>query len=142
MRAVTKSISAPDYVSAHSSQDDNDSLLRRWTPILLRMTLGAAVLLMSVGIAVRVAQSTHPTVSIGQVRSTVDSIAPITLAAAAHGDALALATLGLMVLTLVPLIRVGFCLLFFVRQRNLLYVAMTGYVLAVLTAGIFLGRIG
>ncbi len=142
MRAIAKSISTPDYVSAHSSQDDDDSLLRRWTPVLLRVTLGAAVLLMSIGIAVRVAQSTHPTVSIGQTRSTVDSFAPITLAAAAHGDALALATLGLMVLTLVPLIRVGFCLLFFLRQRNLLYVAMTGYVLAVLTAGIFLGRIG
>jgi uncharacterized membrane protein len=142
MRAIAKSTLTPDYVSAHSSQDDDDSLLRRWTPVLLRVTLGAAVLLMSVGIAVQVAQSTHPTMSIGQVRSTVDSVAPITLAAAAHGDALALATLGLMVLTLVPLIRVGFCLLFFVRQRNLLYVAMTGYVLAVLTAGIFLGRIG
>jgi uncharacterized membrane protein len=74
------------------------------------------------------------------VRSAADSWIPA--AAALRGDPASLATLGLLVLTMVPLIRVGFCLLFFLRQRNLLYVAMTGYVLAVLTAGIFLGRIG
>ncbi len=116
--------------------DDKDSLLRIWTPVLLRATLGAAVLLMAAAIILAHYQPLSPAI----VRSAADSWIPA--AAALRGDPASLATLGLLVLTMVPLIRVGFCLLFFLRQRNLLYVAMTGYVLAVLTAGIFLGRIG
>ncbi len=50
--------------------------------------------------------------------------------------------IGLMVLTLVPLARVVFCLLVFLRERDLIYVLFTAYVLVGLILGIFLGRIG
>jgi uncharacterized membrane protein len=51
-------------------------------------------------------------------------------------------TLGLMVLTLVPLARVAFCFLLFVKERDGIYVAFTAYVLIGLVAGIVLGRVG
>jgi uncharacterized membrane protein len=45
-------------------------------------------------------------------------------------------------LTLVPLARVAFCLMLFIKQRDLIYVAFTAYVLAGLIAGIMLGSTG
>ncbi len=51
MRATTRPLSMPLFPSTHHCHDDDDSLLRRWTPMLLRVTLGVAVLLMGVGIA-------------------------------------------------------------------------------------------
>jgi uncharacterized membrane protein len=51
-------------------------------------------------------------------------------------------TLGLMILTLVPLARVIFSLLFFIKTRNKPFVIFTAYVLAGLVVGVLLGRIG
>jgi uncharacterized membrane protein len=47
-----------------------------------------------------------------------------------------------MILTLVPLTRVAFCLLFFIKTRNKAFVVFTAYVLAGLAAGVLLGRVG
>jgi uncharacterized membrane protein len=58
------------------------------------------------------------------------------------GQARAILTLGLYALTLVPLARVAFCLMLFIKQRDLIYVAFTAYVLAGLIAGIVLGSAG
>ena len=51
-------------------------------------------------------------------------------------------TIGLMLLTMVPIARVTFTLLVFFREKDYPYVAMTGYVLVALILGAALGRIG
>jgi uncharacterized membrane protein len=61
---------------------------------------------------------------------------------ALKGDPRSIMTLGLMVLTLVPLARVAFCFLLFVKERDGIYVAFTAYVLIGLVAGVILGRVG
>ena len=45
-------------------------------------------------------------------------------------------------LTLVPLARVVFCFVLFIRERDYIYVAFTAYVLAGLIIGVLVGRIG
>jgi uncharacterized membrane protein len=51
-------------------------------------------------------------------------------------------TLGLYVLTLVPLARVAFCFLLFIKERDYAYVGFTAYVLAGLIVGMLLGSAG
>src|SRR5579859_3082816 len=46
------------------------------------------------------------------------------------GNPHAVLTFGLFVLTLVPLARVAFCFILFIRERDYTYVAFTAYVLA------------
>jgi uncharacterized membrane protein len=50
--------------------------------------------------------------------------------------------LGLFVLTLVPLARVVFCFLLFIKERDYTYVAFTAYVLAGLIVGVLVGGAG
>jgi uncharacterized membrane protein len=64
------------------------------------------------------------------------------IAATLRGEPRQTMTLGLMVLTLVPLARVAFCFLLFVKERDGIYVAFTAYVLIGLVAGVILGRVG
>lgn len=58
------------------------------------------------------------------------------------GDPHSAMTIGLFALTLVPLGRVAFCFVLFIRERDYTYVAFTAYVLAGLIFGVLLGRIG
>ena len=59
-----------------------------------------------------------------------------------HGDPHAIMTFGLFILTLVPLARVAFTFLLFLKERDFVFVAATAYVLAGLIVGVVLGRIG
>jgi uncharacterized membrane protein len=59
-----------------------------------------------------------------------------------QGDPHAVMTVGLYVLTLVPLARVAFTFVLFLKQRDWVYVAATAYVLAGLVVGVILGRVG
>ena len=61
---------------------------------------------------------------------------------ALNGNPRSILTIGLMVLTLVPLARVAFCFLLFVKERDSIYVAFTAYVLIGLVMGVILGRVG
>ena len=45
-------------------------------------------------------------------------------------------------LTLVPLARVAFCFILFIRERDYTYVALTAYVLAGLIVGVLVGSVG
>lgn len=125
---------------------DEDRILRRWTPMLLRTILVAAAVILIVGLVVMARQAPgayvarFKAVQAGKVythepwRSMVGQ--------AVYGDPHAIVTLGLMVLTLVPLARVAFCFLLFLRERDWTYVAFTAYVLFGLVLGVVLGRIG
>jgi uncharacterized membrane protein len=123
-----------------------DRILRAWTPILLRTILGTAVILLTAGLLIAVAHSSsaYPIALQKIQRNSLEAHRPAAsvLTGAATGDATAIATLGLFVLTLVPLARVSFCFLLFLKQKSFVFASFTAYVLAGLVLGTLLGRIG
>jgi uncharacterized membrane protein len=126
--------------------DAEDRILRIWTPILLRTILAAAVTLLTAGLLVSIRHSSGDYSSalqaIQQNSTTVHRPAISLLAQASTGNAIAIVTLGLFVLTLVPLARVSFCFVLFLKQKSLVFATFTAYVLAGLLVGMLLGRIG
>jgi uncharacterized membrane protein len=126
---------------------DEERILRVWTPIILRTILVSAIALLVTGLISmawhnpgyyvarfhQLQKTGHP-----QNRESVASL----VSGALRGEPRQTMTLGLMVLTLVPLARVAFCFLLFVKERDGIYVAFTAYVLIGLVAGIILGRVG
>ncbi len=126
--------------------DEEERILRVWTPVLLRTILMVAVTLLLLALAQTFRRS-HGNYAeslrwIQQTAPEAQKSLPYLAVGACHGSPTAIATLGLMVLTLVPLVRVSFCLLLFLRQRNREFVIFTSYVLAGLAIGVILGKIG
>jgi uncharacterized membrane protein len=62
--------------------------------------------------------------------------------AALRGDPRSIMMVGLLVLTLVPLGRVTFTFILFLKEGDRIFAVATAYVLAALIAGVMLGRIG
>lgn len=126
---------------------DEDRVLRAWTPLILRSALFSAGVLLMIGLIESIAASPgHYSARFHQLQRGINLRSPehfrLLLADALAGNGRAIATIGLMVLTLVPIGRVAFTLFFFLRQKDYAYVAMTAYVLAALIVGAALGRIG
>ena len=123
-----------------------DRALRVWTPILLRTILGTAAMLLTAGLLASIIHSPdHYGTALQELQRNsfeAHGSAFSLIAAATAGDAMATSTLGLFVLTLVPLARVSFCFFLFLKQRSIVFVAFTAYVLAGLVLGMLLGRIG
>ena len=122
---------------------EEERILRLWTPVLLRVILVAAVVLMALGTGLTLFVA-RDHVDPATFRHPVSVRVPLltVLSEGIRGNANAIATLGLMVLTLVPLVRVALCFLLFLKERSGIFAAFTAYVLAGLIAGILLGRIG
>jgi uncharacterized membrane protein len=109
----------------------------------LRAILAAAVTLLTVGLLVSVMHSSNDYSSaIRENSAAVHPPAASVLTLAATGNAIAILTLGLFVLTLVPLARVSFCFILFLKQKSLVFATFTAYVLAGLVMGMLLGTIG
>ncbi len=125
---------------------DEDRILRVWTPVILRTVLAAAGVVLIIGLAAITAvpgeyvQHFHA-VQDNERMKDYGTFADLVIRAW-QGNPRSIMTLGLMILTLVPLARVAFCLMFFIRTRNLAFVLFTAYVLAGLIIGVMLGRIG
>jgi len=126
---------------------EEDRILRKWTPLILRIILVVSSIVMAVGIAQSVAVAPgffvrrfHAIQSSGQLHAR-ESVAQL-IHEMRHGDPHGTMTIGLFLLTLVPLARVAFTFGLFLKQRDFVYVAATTYVLAALVAGVMLGRIG
>jgi len=125
---------------------DEDRILRVWTPVILRTVLAAAGIVLIVGL---LAMTTTPGEYVDHFRAVQDNdrvkdygnFAAL-LIRAWHGNPRSIMTLGLMILTLVPLARVAFSLMFFIKTRNKAFVIFTAYVLIGLIAGVMLGRFG
>ena len=125
---------------------EEERILRFWMPILLRTILLTAVLVLVAGLILTA--TTAPGYYVERFHEVqrghllgserFGDFARNILSGKPH----AVLTLGLFVLTLVPLARVGFCFLLFIRERDLTYVGLTAYVLAGLIVGILLGRVG
>jgi uncharacterized membrane protein len=126
--------------------DDEDRILRVWTPLLLRSILIAASLILVAGLFLMATSAPGFYVQryhAAQQAHFVERESFLTLISlAVHGNPHSLLTVGLFVLTLVPLARVAFCFLLFIREADYAYVGFTAYVLIGLIAGILLGRIG
>ena len=129
-----------------TQSNEEDRILRVWTPILLRTILIAATVVLAGGLFLMATYAPgyyvqrFRAVQAGQVHTpeTFSQVISGTLARDPHS----VMTLGLFILTLVPLARVAFCFLLFLKQRDYIYVAFTAYVLIALMAGMFLGKIG
>jgi uncharacterized membrane protein len=126
---------------------DEERILRVWTPIILRTILVSAIAILLIGLLSMAWQDPgyyvarfHSLQKSGHPQNR-ESVAAL-VSAALKGAPRQTMTLGLMVLTLVPLARVAFCFLLFVKERDGIYVAFTAYVLIGLVAGIILGRVG
>src|SRR5262249_26677654 len=123
----------PSPKDERSRLAEEDRILRVWTPILLRtiLILATVVLIAGVILTATVAPDyyvdRYRQVQLGHLygRESLSRFVPDILAGQPH----AVLTLGLFVLTLVPLARVVFCLALFVRTRDLAYVGFTLYVL-------------
>jgi uncharacterized membrane protein len=125
---------------------EEDRILRVWTPVILRTVLAAAGVVLIIGL---IAMATTPGEYVQHFRAVQDNARVkdygniVALVVRAwNGNPRSIMTVGLMILTLVPLARVAFCLMFFIKSRNLAFVLFTAYVLAGLVVGVMLGRIG
>jgi len=134
-------VEQPDSISA-----DEDRILRFWTPVLLRTIVLLAVMALVVGLILTAlytpahfVERFHE-VQLGHLvgRQSIAMIASKILA----GEPRAFLMLGLFLLTMVPLVRVAFCLGLFIRARDYAFVGFTAYVLAALIIGAMIGRIG
>ncbi len=125
---------------------DEDRILRVWTPVILRTVLAAAGVVLIIGLF---AMTTTPGEYVDHFRAVqagtrVQDYGTLgdLLARAWQGNPRSIMTIGLMILTLVPLARVAFCLIFFIKDGNKPYIFFTAYVLAGLLLGVLLGRVG
>lgn len=135
---------APD---ARAALHDEDRVLRVWTPVILRTALAAAAILLLIGLVEStIASPGHYAARFHELQFGINLRSPESLLPlvedALSGNGRAIMTIGLMVLTMVPIGRVAFAFFFFFRQRDFPYVVMTAYVLAALILGAALGRIG
>lgn len=127
--------------------DEEDRILRVWTPLILRTILFASVIILVAGIIAMATaapgyyvQRFHAA-QIASLRHQPPSWSA-TVQQAIHGNPHSLMTLGLLVLTLVPLGRVAFTFFLFAKEGDRVFTLATAYVLAGLIAGVLLGRIG
>ena len=129
-----------------STGSEEDRILRVWTPILLRTILIAATIVLMFGLFLMATYAPgyyvkrYRAVEAGQLHQP-ESFSQIIWGSLAR-DPHSVMTLGLFILTLVPLARVAFCFVLFLKQRDYTYVFLTAYVLIGLIAGVLLGKIG
>ena len=127
-------------------KQEEDRILRAWTPMLLRTILIVAMAVLVSGLILAYTKAPDYYVDRYEaVRSNAllgkETFGGL-LERLAEGNPHAVLTIGLFVLTLVPLARVAFCFMLFIKERDYIYVAFTAYVLAGLIVGMLVGRIG
>ncbi len=123
-----------------------DQILREWTPLILRTLLLISTTVLIIGLIMmassapgyyvrRFHAAQHGRSYIRQDWSQLGE-------AALRGDPHSIMTVGLLILTLVPLGRVIFTFILFLKERDRIFAVATAYVLTALIAGVMLGRIG
>lgn len=125
---------------------EEDRILRTWTPLILRVILifSAIILVAGIAQAIVVAPDFYlrrfRAIQSGQLH-VKESFAQL-IGGMRQGDPHAIMTIGLYVLTLVPLVRVAFTFVLFLKEQDVIYVAATAFVLVGLAVGVMLGRVG
>jgi len=127
-------------------KQEEDRILREWTPILLRSILIAAMILLVAGLVLDYTFApdyyVHRYHEVQLCHVMGREKFALLYGRIRAGNPHAVLTLGLFVLTLVPLARVAFCFILFIRERDYTYVALTAYVLAGLIVGVLVGSVG
>ena len=130
-----------------SHLDEENRIMRVWTPLILRSILIAAMSVLAIGLAalaIRVpgyyVQRFHQVQS-GSPLDAQESLSQL-IHDGLHGNPHDIMTIGLILLTLVPLVRVAFTFVLFVKEGDHIFTAATAYVLVALSIGILLGRVG
>jgi uncharacterized membrane protein len=127
-------------------KQEEDRILREWTPILLRSILIAAMILLVSGLILSYTFAPDYYVDryheVQQGHLMGREKFALLFGRIRAGNPHAVLTVGLFVLTLVPLARVAFCFILFIRERDYTYVALTAYVLAGLIVGVLVGSVG
>ena len=132
-------------LSAMPKQEEN-RILRVWTPFLLRTILIASMVLLVAGIVLT--YTFAPDYYVDRYNAVMHGNLigkekpAMFIERLREGNPHAVLTLGLFVLTLVPLARVAFCFILFIKERDYIYVGLTAYVLAGLIVGVMLGSAG
>jgi uncharacterized membrane protein len=125
---------------------EEDRILRTWTPLILRSILILSAIIMLAGIGLSIAFA--PDYYVGRFQAIQhgrlfgrETMAQL-FEGMRQGQPHPVMIIGLYVLTLVPIARVAFTLVLFLKERDFIYVAATAYVLAALILGVMLGRVG
>jgi uncharacterized membrane protein len=131
----------------NDTASNEDRILRVWTPVILRSILTIAIVLLVAGLLMMAWKNPASYTARfhrlqGHTRAENREPISMLVTSALEGSSRSIMTLGLMVLTLVPLGRVAFCFLLFLRERDGTYVMFTAYVLIGLVVGVILGRVG
>jgi uncharacterized membrane protein len=128
------------------TEQDEDRVLRIWTPIILRVSVLASAVLLLFGLVemafvapASYVERFHEIQSRGRLAIQLDwgGLARLAL----EGRPRAIMTVGLLVLTLVPLGRVGFTFVLFLKEKDWPFTALTATVLLLLVVGVLLGRV-
>jgi uncharacterized membrane protein len=129
-----------------AQSQSEDRILRVWTPVLLRTILIVAVIILVAGLVLMANEDPGYYVRRYRLACSGAVHGRMSFTTLVHdsmlGDPHSVMTIGLLVLTLVPLGRVAFCFLLFLVEKDYTYVVFTAYVLLGLIAGVLLGRIG
>jgi uncharacterized membrane protein len=127
-------------------KQDEDRILREWTPILLRTILIASMITLIAGLILTYTFAPDYYVdryhAVEQGHLIGKEKFGLFFKRVREGNPHAVLTLGLFELTLVPLARVAFCFILFIKERDYTYVAFTAYVLAGLIVGVLVGSVG
>src|SRR6202166_1181663 len=107
-------------------KQDEDRILREWTPILLRSILIASMITLILGLVLTYTFAPDYYVQrydeVRQGHLIGKEKIGLLFDRVREGNPHAVLTIGLFVLTLVPLARVGFSFILFIRERDYTYV--------------------
>jgi uncharacterized membrane protein len=127
-------------------KEEENRILRVWTPFLLRTILIAAMVTLIAGLILTYTFAPDYYVdryhAVAQGHLIGKEKFGLLGERIRQGNPHAVLTIGLFILTLVPLARVAFCFILFIRERDYTYVALTAYVLAGLIVGVLVGSVG
>jgi uncharacterized membrane protein len=132
-------------MTAHKEEEDR--ILRVWTPVILRASVITSSTILVIGLVIigyvapqyyveRFHQLQKPGATFPH-ESWLDL-----LSQARMGAPRQVLMVGLLVLTLVPLGRVAFAMIFFIKERDGWFILLTATVLSLLILGVVLGRVG
>src|SRR5260370_29356439 len=127
-------------------KQEEDRILRVWTPILLRSILITAMVLLVAGLVLDYTYAPNYYVERYNAVMHGHLIGKEKFGLLAEhireGNPHAVLTIGLFVLTLVPLAPVAFSFVLVIMERDYIYVGLTAYVLAGLIVGVMVGSAG
>src|SRR5262245_30874391 len=123
-------------------QSPTDQAMERWLGRVLRIGVAAAALLVLFGLVLFVAHDRgHTRISLATALGRGTPVRPLgpgdVLAGLRATQAAAYIELGLLVLILTPIVRVGMTLVLFERQRDWTFVVLSAAVFAILVFGLF-----